>query len=100
MISYLIFAAIVSFVTFFLLLQHVSEQNMRRMVGQYLALTDWTLHIAIIVLFVGTGTLTGLLQAELTGVMFSIYLRVYRYLWGFEKKNESGEWVRYNGARA
>lgn len=87
-------AAIISFLAISLLLTHLSKPAIRRLVG-YAGWVDLCLHGSVIALFMGTSTL-GLLQAELTAVLFSVSLRIYRRLWGYERLTMSG-WKRYAG---
>ncbi|MBS0212207.1 MAG: hypothetical protein JSR26_03375 [Proteobacteria bacterium] len=89
-----VLAAFISFCSIWFLLTHVSAKWMRRLVG-HKGLVDLVLHGTVIFLFLGTSTL-GLLQAELAAIMFSISLRVYRYLFGFERLTAHG-WERYHG---
>lgn len=74
--------ALVSFAAFFLLLNHLSSRTLRRMVGK-IGVTDCILHGSVLFLFFNTST-EGLIQAEAAAVMFSVYLRGYRYLRGYE----------------
>lgn len=92
---FILIAACVSFFGIWLLLTHLPGRWMRRLVG-YKGVVDLLLHGSVIWMFLGTSTL-GLLQAELCAIMFSISLRVYRKLWGYEKLTRHG-WVRYSGA--
>jgi hypothetical protein len=93
----IIFAALISFCGMMLIIHHLSAHWMRRLVG-YKGWIDLMLHGTIIYLFFGTSTL-GLLQAEAAGIMFSIYLRVYRKLFGYELWNiKRFRWERWRGA--
>lgn len=87
-------AALVSFASFMLLISHVSARAMRRLVG-YKGWVDVCLHSTILFLFFGTST-DGLLQAEAAGILFSVYLRAYAWIIGYEKLH-NGRWVRYAG---
>ncbi len=87
-------AAFVSFSSFALLMSHLSPSTMRRLAG-YKGFLDVTLHGTIIYMFFGTST-DGLLQAECAGIMFSLWIRLYRYAWGYERRNGVG-WIRYAG---
>lgn len=91
----MLFAAVISFVSFWLMLRHFSPKVMRRVVG-YMWVTDLVLHGTILYLFFGTSTL-GLIQAEAAGICFSLYLRWYRWAWGFERLHKNGRWYRYHG---
>ena len=85
------------FVTFFavwMLTTHLPSHWMRRIVG-YCGWVDLILHGSILMLFLGTSTI-GLLQAEAAGICFSLYLRGYRKLNGFERMSTKG-WIRYAG---
>lgn len=88
--------ALVSFAAFFLLLSHLSSRSMRRLVG-YKGLADLVLHGAVLFLFFGTST-EGLIQAEAAAVLFSVYLRVYRYAKGWERFDvKQLRWRRFAG---
>lgn len=88
--------ALVSFAAFFLLLSHVSRRTMRRLVG-YKGWTDLVLHSLVLMMFFGTST-EGLIQAEAAAILFSVWLRVYRWACGYEVYNWSRyRWVRYAG---
>ena len=67
---------------------------MRRLVG-YAGWVDLAMHGTILTLFLGTSTM-GLLQAEAAGIMVSLYLRLYRRLFGYERI-VGARWVRYGG---
>lgn len=90
----MIVAAFVTFVSFLLVLTHLPAHWMRRLVG-YCGFVDIVLHVSIISLFLGTST-QGLLQAEAAGICFSLYLRGYRWLLGYERF-EAFKWMRYSG---
>lgn len=101
----ILFAACVSFFGLMLVVHHMSSAWMRRLVG-FKGIVDIVLHGTIIYMFFGTSTL-GLLQAELCGIMFSVYLRAYRWLFGYERwlspanaRNSfmGRRWVRFAGA--
>jgi hypothetical protein len=87
-------AALITFSVIVLLLTNLGAHWVRRVVG-YAAVTDVIVHGTILYLFLGTSTL-GLLQAEAAGLMFSFWLRYYRWAWGYERLT-SGGWVRYAG---
>lgn len=91
----MIVAAFVSFFSFYLVLSHLPAHWMRRIVGQK-GKVDVILHVTVIWMFLGTST-AGLLQAEAAAICFSLYLRGYHYLKGYEVI-ERGRWVRYPGA--
>lgn len=88
------FAALVSFFSFVLLMSHLSDTTLRRIAG-HAGIVDLCLHGAILVMFLGTSTM-GLLQAEAAGIMFSLSLRGYRWMFGYERI-EGMYWVRYHG---
>ena len=90
----LLVAAFVSFFGVWLLSTHLAPRAMRRLVG-YAGWFDLMLHGSILLLFLGTSTL-GLLQAEAAGICFSLYLRAYRHLQGYERITPRG-WVRFAG---
>lgn len=87
-------AALISFVGMVMLMKHIPKTTFRRMVG-YKGLIDVVLHGTIIWMFIGTSTM-GLMQAELCGIMFSIYLRGYAKLAGYERRVD-GVWMFYPG---
>lgn len=90
-------SALVTFVSLWLLIQHIPAGRMRRVVG-YMGWFDLLLHGTIIILFVGT--FSGLMQAEAAGIMISLYLRVYRWSFGFERVERyqgKRQWMRYPG---
>lgn len=91
-------AAFITFCSFMLLISHVAPQTMRRLVG-YKGKVDLVLHGTVIAMFIGTST-DGLLQAEAAAIMFSLFLRGYRYTMGYESLERSRfklSWVRYPG---
>jgi len=90
----MILAAFVSFCGLLLVLHHMSRRNMRRLVG-YKGVVDILVHGTVIALFIGTSTY-GLIQAEAAALMFSIYVRVYRWAFGYERMKRF-RWVRYAG---
>lgn len=87
----MILAAMVTFFGFWLLSKHLTPQTMRRIVG-YIGLVDLCLHLTILIVF--HNTFIGLMQAEASGIMFSLYLRRYRHKWGFERY---GRWTPPKG---
>ena len=91
----MIAAAFVSFISFALLLSHLSPKLMRLLVG-YKVVPDVLLHTTILILFLGT--MSGLLQAEAAGICFSLYLRLYAKLFGYTRFNWSTrKFDRYDG---
>lgn len=86
--------ALVSFAAFFLLISHMSQPMVRRLVG-YKGWTDLVLHTTVIVLFMGTST-EGLIQAEAAAILFSLWLRAYKWAFGYERFVKL-RWVRYAG---
>lgn len=91
----MILAAFVSFFAFYLLLRHLDAKLMRRLLG-YVAWFDVTLHLMIFTLFMGT--VSGLLQAEAAGIMFSLYLRFRRWGWGYSRFHwRTRTWMRTVG---
>ena len=87
-------AALVSFFSVWLLLAHVSPAARRRIVG-YAGWADVIVHSTVIVAFLGTSTL-GLLQAEAAAILWSLWLRTYRWAFGYERL-EGWKWVRFTG---
>jgi len=86
-------SAIVTFISLWLLIQHIPAHVMRRLVG-YMGWFDCLLHGTIIILFIGT--FSGLMQAEAAGIMISLYLRTYRWAFGYERLSRTG-WLRWPG---
>lgn len=92
----IIFAALVTFIGCMLMLSHLGQTKMRRIVG-YKGYADCVLHGSILLLFIGTSTM-GLLQAEAAGICISIYLRLYSKFIGFERFNrKTKRWERTFG---
>lgn len=87
-------AAMISFFGIVLLSWHLSRTTMQRIVG-YAGFIDMALHGSVIYLFIGTSTL-GLMQAELSAIFFTLALRAYRYLRGYQRF-ERMRWVTYAG---
>ena len=87
-------AALISFFGIVLLSWHLSRSTMQRIVG-YAGYIDLMLHGSVIYLFIGTSTL-GLMQAELSAIFFTLALRAYRYLRGYQRF-ERMRWVTYAG---
>ena len=87
-------AALITVTAIILLLTNLGAHWVRRVVG-YAGWTDVVVHGTILWMFLGTSTL-GLLQAEAAGLMFSFWLRYYRWAWGFERLTSKG-WIRYAG---
>lgn len=87
-------AALITFCVIVMLLTNLGAHNVRRVVGYPFA-TDLLVHGSIIYMFIGSSTL-GLLQAEAAGLLFSLWMRYYRWAWGYERLTKSG-WIRYAG---
>lgn len=88
--------ALISFTAFYLLLSHLSGRVLRRMVG-YVGITDTLLHGSVLYLFFQTST-DGLIQAEAAAIMFSLFLRGYRYAKGWERYDvKQMRWRRFAG---
>lgn len=88
--------ALVSFFAFFLVVSHMSPRMVRRLVG-YKGWTDLCLHSLVILLFFGTST-EGLIQAEAAAILFSLWLRGYKWAFGFERFDyRKLRWQRYAG---
>lgn len=79
----MLIAAFVSFVSFWLVMRHLSPVTMRRLLG-YVGWVDVVLHVTILTLFINKG-FEGLMQAEAAGIMFSLYLRFRRWGWGYSR---------------
>jgi hypothetical protein len=93
----ILIAALISFFSVSLLLSHLSQTAVRRIVG-YCGWVDLLLHGTVIYMFMGTSTL-GLIQAEASAIMFSLSLRLYRWMRGYERLTWNG-WKRYAGRLA
>lgn len=92
----MLIATIISFVSFVLILSHLQPRWLRVLAG-YKAMTDLVLHGSILYMFFGTST-EGLLQAEAAGILFSLWLRSYRYLAGYALFDwKKRKLVRYTG---
>lgn len=74
-------AALITFFAFLALSLHLSRDALRRVAGYALPI-DIIIHTSVIFLFFGTSTL-GLLQAELSALMFTFALRTYRWAFGY-----------------
>lgn len=88
------FSALISFFSIALLLSHLSPTAMRRIAG-YAGWVDLILHGTVILLFMGTST-HGLIQAEASAILFSLFLRGYRWYYGYERLRWDG-WYRWPG---
>lgn len=88
--------AIVSFAAMALLLSHLSNRTFRRLVG-YKGYVDIALHGSVMFLFFGTST-EGLIQAEAAAILFSVWLRTYHWMFGFERFDyRQLRWRRFAG---
>jgi hypothetical protein len=85
---------LVTFFSAWLLLTHLQPSWRRRLVG-YAGWTDVIVHGTVLAMFLGTST-HGLLQAEGAAIMFSLWLRAYRWAWGYERVVGT-RWVRFTG---
>jgi hypothetical protein len=81
-------AALISFFAFMMIATHLNMVQVRRVLG-YAMFIDIALHTTIIALFIGTSTL-GLMQAELSAILFSIALRVARWAIGYSRLSRTG----------
>lgn len=89
-------AALITFFAFALLSTHLGRKGMMRVAG-YAAYLDLIVHGSMIALFLGTSTL-GLMQAELSAILFTVSLRTYRYFIGFSRLERDGykmKWRTY-----
>ncbi len=93
-IGLLIVTAGVTFVGFMFVFTHMPAHWVRRLAG-YKGMVDVVVHASILYLFFGTSTI-GLIQAELAGIGFSIYIRAYRWWHGYERLVQ-GRWTRFAG---
>jgi hypothetical protein len=90
--------ALISFMAMQLLLSHLSNSTMRKLIG-YKGYLDVLLHGSVMYVFFGTST-EGLIQAEAAAIMFSLWLRLYAKLFGYERMVRNGwriTWVRTPG---
>lgn len=87
-------AALITFFALMLLTWHMRPGTKRKVAG-YALPVDLLVHGTVIYLFFGTSTL-GLMQAELSAIFFTVALRTYRYLHGYERLVR-GHWVRFAG---
>lgn len=89
-------ATFVSFISFWLIMSHISGPTMRKLVG-HKGWVDIALHSTILFLFFGTST-EGLLQAEAAGILFSVWLRLYAFLFGYSRFDwRQRRWRHYQG---
>jgi len=88
--------AAVTFTGIWLLTGHLTEQTKRRIAGRA-ALVDVCLHASIVILF--HRTFAGLMQAEMAGIMVTMYMRTWRKWYGYEYR-KAGRWVRVLGTRS
>lgn len=86
-------AALISFFSFALIAWHLRREQIQKIAG-FALIIDLVLHIGILAMFIGTSTL-GLMQAELSAVMFSLALRLYRKLFGYRKLERKGLRLRW-----
>lgn len=86
-------AAIISFFSFTLLAWHLKREQLRKLAG-FAMWIDICLHGTVLAMFLGTSTL-GLMQAELSAIMFSLSLRGYRLLFGYRKLERQGLLLRW-----
>lgn len=93
-------AALITFFGFALLSTHLGRTGMMRLAG-YSGWMDLIVHGTVITLFLGTSTL-GLMQAELSAIMFTVALRSYRYFIGYSRLMRDGykmKWRVYGPTR-
>lgn len=91
----MLIAAVITFVSTMLIITHLSAKWTRRLVG-YKGAVDLVLHGTVIYMFLGTST-EGLLQAECAAIFISLWIRAYRWAFGYERL-VGRRWVRFNGA--
>lgn len=93
----IVIAGFITFVSFWIVLHFMPPRIVRRIMGTRPWL-DLILHAGVIILFLGAPTM--LIQAELSAIMFSLAITIYRKLNGYEKLHRRGirlVWVRYAG---
>jgi hypothetical protein len=98
-ITTMIFSGIVMYLVIAFMLWRVhSEQPrlMRRIAGSILC--DAGLHALVILVVLGSGSIQGLIAAEIAGIGYSITLSWYRKAYGFEKYTDF-TWKRFAGYR-
>lgn len=86
-------AALISFFAFVMLTWYFTRETMRKLVG-FAFLIDVTLHGTVLVMFLNTSTL-GLMQAELSAIMFSLSLHGYRWAFGYRRLERRGWLLRW-----
>lgn len=89
----IVIAGFITFLSFWIVLHFMPPRVVRRIMGTRPWL-DILLHGGVIVLFIGAPTM--LIQAELSAIMFSLAITIYRKLNGYEKLTLRG-WKRYSG---
>lgn len=93
----IVIAAFITFLSFWIVLHFMKPKIVRRIMGTRPWL-DLILHGGVIILFLGAPTM--LIQAELSAILFSLAITIYRKLNGYEKLHRRGiklVWVRYAG---
>lgn len=89
-------AAFVTFISITLLMLNLPPHWMRRAAG-YKFLVDLTVFIAIAVYFASAST-DGRFQIMAAGILFSLWIRGYRWLFGYEVFDFSKRrWQPYEG---
>lgn len=91
-------AALISFFSFALIAWHLKREQLQKLAGFALPI-DLILHTSILAMFIGTSTL-GLMQAELSAILFTLAMRGYRKLFGYQKLTRKGarlKWQLHKG---
>lgn len=87
-------AALISFFSFALIAWHLSRDQLQKLAGFALPI-DLILHTSVLAMFIGTSTL-GLMQAELSAILFTLAMRGYRVLFGYRKLRRQGAKLRWH----
>lgn len=92
---FLIGCGFLMFCSFAFIMLHVNVRSLRKILG-YPFFIDILLHGTVFYLVLTTGTISGLLEAEIAAIIGSISLRIMRKLIGYERLGKRG-WIRYRG---
>lgn len=87
-------AALITFFAMILVTWHMQRSMLRKVVG-YAMWIDITVHVSVIVLFMGTSTL-GLMQAELSAIFMTFAIRAYRWAYGYSRLTRRGKLLRWH----
>ncbi len=88
---------LLTFAAFFVLMGHLSARTRRRLLG-YKGWVDIVMHGACGFLLVTTGAFSSMIVLEVAALMFSGYLYMARWLFGYERFDaRESRWRRYAG---